>query len=88
MTTRRLLSALELALPHIPAGDARHLAEDVIADARHALSLPPLAESNPPECGQRCGVCARCRAEDEWVAELNATAEARLAEYAAVANVA
>lgn len=69
MTTRKLLSALEAALPFVPAGDTRHLTEDAIADARHALGLPPLPDSQPPECGQRCGTCPRCQAEDEWVAE-------------------
>ena len=67
--TRSLLTSLELALPFIPHGDARHLAEDTIADTRHALGLPPLPDSDPPDCGQRCGDCARCQVEDAWVDE-------------------
>lgn len=71
MTSRQLLSALEAALAYVPAGDTRHLAEDVIADTRYQLGLPPLPESDPPVCGQRCGTCARCQSEDEWVEALS-----------------
>lgn len=86
MTTRKLLSALEAALPHIPAGDTRYLVEDVIADTRHSLALPPLPDTDPPTCGPRCGSCPRCREEDAYMEEMNAVAEARLAEFAALAD--
>lgn len=86
MTSRQLLSALESALVYIPAGDTRHLAEDVIADARHALSLPPLPDEPAPECGRRCGTCPKCQAEDAAMEEMNAIAERRLAEFAAIAD--
>jgi hypothetical protein len=83
MNARQLLAALESALQYIPAGDTRHLAEDAIADARHALALPPLPDTQPPTCGQRCGTCPRCQAEDAWVEEQARILEDRCARCCA-----
>lgn len=67
---RELLAALEICLPFVPQGHARFLAEDAIADARHALGWSQAEDSEPPPCGQRCGQCAHCQAEDVWVDEM------------------
>lgn len=56
---RLLLTSLESALPGIPPGEDRHLAEDAIADTRHALGMPPLPEEPGIDLGALNALASR-----------------------------